>query len=423
MTPLPNIPVRFDRFPLGYVNDIRGWAFDQETIRENKGRLLTLDIDFGSTCTLNCPSCFRKNSSIETAPERPLGFDDLVKVIQEAKTLGLRSVKFLGAGEPFENHGFLDFLRFLKSEDVIPLIFTKGHVLGDDALVARHFGYLGIKTSEALVDALYECGAGIMLGFNSFDDKIQAKMVGAPIEYVGARNRALGLLFERGFADENPTRLALAANPITKANVNEAFDIYRWGRLRNLYVIVTPTMISGRARKEATWTAISPSREELIDLYTRIYLFNIEHGLQTLQQLETEGVSAYAGGHPCNQVSTGMYVTITGTVLSCPGSEIAVEGDVRVNSVAEIWRTSQNRQRAGKYNCGCIAKDGKSIPVGFYDSVLTSVRKALCQLAGRELVVADLKRHVGAPIEEGNAGVDGTRHDRERDATGVTARF
>lgn len=382
MIPLPTIPIRYGRFPPGYINDIRGWAFDQKTIRENAGKLLTLDIDFGSTCTLNCPSCFRKNSSIETAPARGLGFDHLVGIIREAKTLGLRSVKFLGAGEPFENHGFLDFLRFLKSEDVIPLIFTKGHVLGDDTLVKRYFGYLGITTSEALVDALYECDASIMLGFNSFDDKIQAKMVGAPIEYVSARNRALGLLCERGFAKDNPTQLALAANPITKANVSEVFDIYRWGRVRNLYVVATPTMISGRARKEGNWRAITPSREELVDLYAQIYAFNIERGLQTLEQVEKEGISAYAGGHPCNQVSSGMYVTITGKVLSCPGSEIAVEGDVWESSLADVWKTSQNKKRAGTFNCGCIAKDGKSIPNGFYRDVIEAVR---WRVAAKEL--------------------------------------
>ncbi len=373
MRSIPAIPEVYRRFPPDYVNDIRGWAFDRRTIEENVGRLLTLDIDYGSTCTLNCPSCFRKNNSIDKASDRTLGFNDLTKRILEAKQLGLRSVKFLGAGEPFENFGFLDFLRFLKSEGIIPLIFTKGHVLGDDILVKKYFGYLGISTGEALVDALYECGASIMLGFNSFDDKLQAKLVGAPIEYVAARNRSLLMLVDRGFSKPNPTRLALAVNPITKWNISDAFEIYKWGRLRNFYVIVTPTMISGRARKTATWKAITPPYEELVELYTKIYRFNIETGLQTLQQVREEGISAYAGGHPCNQVSTGMYVTLGGTVLSCPGSEVAVEGNVWTTSLAQIWEESNNRKRAGKFNCGCIAKDGKSIPESLYSAVMDQV--------------------------------------------------
>lgn len=371
---VPSIPEVYPgRFPRGLVNDVRGWAFDAQTIKENVGKLLTLDLDFGATCTLNCPSCFRKNNTVDNLSNRTMTFDDLVCVVEDAKKLGLRSVKFLGAGDPFENARFLEFLRFLKSVDVIPLIFTKGHVIGDDDLVRLHFSYLGINTGEALVQALDECGVSIMLGFNSFDDATQAKLVGAPVSYVKARNRALELMVAQGMASGNPTRIALAANPITKWNVAEAYEIYEWGRRRNFYVVVTPTMISGRAKKEATWKAITPSEDELVELYSRIYSFNIETGLQTLEQIEREGISAYAGGHPCNQVSTGMYVTLGGTVLSCPG-EVALEGDIWSADIEQVWAQSNNRNRAGTFNCGCIAKDGKSIPNGLYDRVLARLR-------------------------------------------------
>ncbi len=370
---VPAIPEIFPPFPTGYVNDIRGWAFDEATIRANVGRLLTLDLDFGAVCTLNCPSCFRKNNVVDALSSRTLGFDDLTRLVREAKPLGLRSVKFLGAGDPFENFRFLEFLRFLKDEEIIPLIFTKGHVLGDDSLVERHFGYLDVRTGEQLAAEIDACGASIMLGFNSFDDRTQAKLVGAPVSYVWARNRALELLVARGMNRTNPTRIALAANPITKANIAEAFDIYKWGRRRGFYVIVTPTMISGRARKDATWKAITPSFEELVELYSRIYDFNIEAGLQTLAQIESQGISAYAGGHPCNQVSTGLYVTLGGTVLSCPG-DVSIEGDVWTKGIETIWETSQNYARRGTFNNGCIAKDGKSIPAGLYEAVLDRVR-------------------------------------------------
>ncbi|MEZ5996130.1 MAG: radical SAM protein [Hyphomonadaceae bacterium] len=362
------------RFPAGYVNDVHGWAFDRRTVEENVGKLLTLDMDFGAICTLNCPSCFRKNNTVDSMSGRSLDFDQLVVVVRQALPLGLRSVKFLGAGDPFENARFLEFLRFLRDVDVIPLIFTKGHVIGDDRLVQRHFGYLGVRSGEALVEELDRCGVSIMLGFNSFDDAIQAKLVGAPVTYVAARNRALELLVAQGMASGSPTRIALAANPITKWNLDDASEIYEWGRRRNLYVIATPTMVSGRAKKEATWKAITPSEDELVALYTRIYSFNIDNGLQTLEQVEREGVSAYAGGHPCNQVATGLYVTLGGTVLSCPG-DVAVEGDVWDGGLEQVWLKSRNRnERAGKFNCGCIAKDGKSIPSRLFQRVVHELR-------------------------------------------------
>ncbi len=368
MKSIYDIPEQYQLFPEGYVNDINGWAFSEETIKNNKGCMLTMDLDFGDTCTLNCPSCFRKHNSIDNV-HHALDFDNLTKLVKEAKTLGLRSIKFLGAGEPFENHRFLEFVRFLKGEEIIPLIFTKGHVIGDDRMVKRYFGYLGITTGESLVDELYNCGASIMLGFNSFDDKLQAELVGSGLEYIKARNKTLLMLDERGFADNNPTRLALAINPVTKKNIHEAFDIYKWGRLRNYYAIVTPTMISGRASKTGTWKAINPSSEDLVRLYTNIYQFNIKKGIQTLEQIQQEGISAYAGGHPCNQVSTGLYVTLNGKVLSCPGTETAIEGNIWESSITDIWNQSENRKRSGTFNCGCIAKDGKSIPSFLYKRV------------------------------------------------------
>jgi MoaA/NifB/PqqE/SkfB family radical SAM enzyme len=368
---IPDIPIKFERFPDGYVNDINGWAFDRATVEQNKGKLLTLDIDYGSYCSLNCPACFRKSNSVD-AQKHELKFDDLTSIILQAKELGLRSVKFLGAGDPFENKGFLGFLRFLRDQNVIPLIFTKGHVIGDDAMVARYFGEYGIFTGLELVKELDRCNVSIMLGFNSFDDAVQAKMVGGKKDYIHVRNRALYLLVNQGFAEPNPTRLALAANPITIWNYDEALEIYKWGRVRNMYVVMTPTMISGRA-KDRTWSAVTPSRDKLVSLYTDIYRFNLETNLQTREQIMEEGISSYAGGHPCNQVSTGMYVTLNGVVLSCPGSEENVEGNAWQRPLREIWLNSKNYQRSGTFNCGCIAKDGKSIPNNFYAEVMAQL--------------------------------------------------
>lgn len=368
MRVIPEIPVKFSRFPDNYINDINGWAFDRKTIENNKGKLLTLDIDYGSYCSLNCPACFRKSNSVDNV-KHELQFDNLIDVILQAKKLGLRSVKFLGAGDPFENYGFLKFLRFLKEQDVIPLIFTKGHVIGDNKLVIKYFSEYGIYSGKELVKELNKCNASIMLGFNSFDDAIQAKMVGRKPDYIHIRNRALELLVAEGFNGSNPTRLALAINPITIWNVDEALEIYKWGRVRNLYCIVTPSMISGRA-KDRTWAAITPSRQILLELYSEIYSFNLETNLQTIEQIKEEGISSYAGGHPCNQVATGLYVSLNGKVLSCPGSEENVEGNYWEKSLEEIWFDSMNyKKRSGKFNCGCIAKDGKSIPNKFYEEV------------------------------------------------------
>lgn len=375
---IPNVPVVYKKkFPEDFVNDVNGYAFSKEELQDSFGKLLTLDIDFGNYCSLNCPHCFRRNNKVDLGKSKSMSYDDIVEIIKQAKRLGLKSVKFLGAGEPFEDKRFLEFLRFLKELEVIPLIFTKGHVIGDDGLVKKYYSGYGISTSRELVEELKKVNASILLGFNSFDTETQDKMVGGVKGYTLKRNRALELLVEAGFNKHNPTHLCLAANPITNDNYNEIFEIYKWGRIRNIYVIICPTMVSGRCAKREVWKKITPSSEKLIELYTKIYRFNIKKEIQTLEQIEEEGIAPFAGGHPCNQVACGMYVTLTGTVLRCPGDDTTVFGSIWKESLKHIWLKSENSDRAGTFNCGCPPKLGKSIPYNLFTEVMTKLKTSL----------------------------------------------
>ncbi len=373
---IPKVPIVYkNKFPKNLVNDVNGWAFSEKELQANLGKVLTLDIDFGNFCTLNCPHCFRRNNKVDFGKKKLMNYDDIVNLVKEGKKLGLKSVKFLGAGEPFQNKRFLEFLRELKRLDVIPLIFTKGHVIGDDAEVEKWNSHYGISTGEELVEELKKVNASILLGFNSFDTKIQDKMVGGVKGYTLKRNRALGLLVKAGFNKHNPTHLCLVTAPITNENYNEIFEIYKWGRVRNLYVAACPTMVSGRCADIWAWHKITPSSKKLIDLYTKIYKFNIKKGIQTLKQIEKEGIASYAGGHSCNQVACGMYVTLTGIVLRCPGDDVTVFGDIWKKSLKDIWLKSENYGRAGTFNCGCPPKWGKSIPYNLFTDVMLNLEK------------------------------------------------
>lgn len=373
----PNVPIVYPgKFPKDFKNDLNGWNFTKEELEKNKGKILTLDIDFGNVCSLNYPHCFRRDNKIDFGKGNPLSYEETLQLIRDAKKLGLKSVKFLGAGEPFENKRFIEFLRFLKEMDVIPLIFTKGHIIGDDKLAKFWNSDYGISNSKELIEELKKVNASILLGFNSFDTEKQDKMVGGIKGYTLKRNHTLELLAEAGFNKSNPTRLCLAANPVTHENYDEMFEIYRWGRVRNFYIIVCPTMVSGRCAETKAWKKITPSQEELIDLYVQIYKFNIKKGIQTLKQIEEEGISAYAGGCPCHQVACGMYITLGGIVLRCPGDDITVFGDIREKSLKEIWMNSENYKRAGIFNCGCPPKMGKTFDYDFFKRVLSKLKES-----------------------------------------------
>jgi len=387
---IPEIPKVFSgKFPQGFVNDVHGWAFPRnkvkETLIDGTPKLLTLDIDFGLQCSLNCPHCFRRSVNLNDLKQDAMTYEETISMLKEAKDLGLESIKFLGAGEPFENKKFLDFLIDLKKLGIIPCIFTKGHVIGDDELVKRYYSQHGITTGKQLVEKLKELDVSILLGFNSFDTETQNKMVAKDgvcgvKNYTQKRNKALKLLLDAGFNKTNPTRLSLISAPITPDNIDEIFEIYKWGRERNLYVVGTPTMVSGRGADQKKCQEEIYGKEhfeeELIKLYTKIYIWNIKKGLMTLKQLQEEGVSAYAGCHPCNQSSCGMYVTLKGKVIRCPGRDDEQSTfceDIRKSNVKKVWHSSENYKRAGTFNNHCPAKDGKTIPTRLYSEVLKNV--------------------------------------------------
>jgi hypothetical protein len=310
--------------------------------------------------------------------------------MKQGKELGLKSVKFLGAGEPFEQPELLRFLEDLRSLEIKAAIFTKGYVLGNDELTEKYFGSskYGIRTADELIGRLRELDVSILLGFNSFrrniqEDFVRVKEVDGK-DFVELRDKALINLVKAGFnefVEGQATRLALIVAPIKPENVEEVYDIYTWGRVRNIYVLSCPTTYSGKGKDE-----LAREREEfnfegylrdLKNLYVKIYTWNIREGLMTVEQFEEEGVSLYPGCHPCNQVAAGFYITLKGKVIRCPGRDgddwVTID-DIRKSTLRDVWVSSQNYNLA-LTNKHCIARDGIFFekPEEFYSDIKSGV--------------------------------------------------
>lgn len=371
-------PVFPKKFPKGYLNNVEGWGISRKYLHgklpDGTYKLLTLDIDFGSACSLACPHCFRKSKMLDNS-RAPLSYTEMLRLMEDAKKLGLQSVKFLGAGEPFENPEFLGFLTELHALGIKPDVFTKGHVIGDDELARKYNRRYGISSGLVLAERLKELNVSILLGFNSFRRNIQEAFVGGERarvrNYVALRDQALLNLVAAGLNEYHggkATQLAMIVAPIKPENIAEVFTIYKWGRVRNIYTLSCPTTYSGLGineyKREHKITNFDEYIAALKNLYTRIYLWNIEKGLISLKQFKEEGVSLYPGCHPCNQVAAGMYITLKGKVIACPGrSDAQWEGisDIRTSTLRDVWRNSLGYSLAkqkNKFNFNCIARDG-----------------------------------------------------------------
>jgi len=373
---LPKIREKFDRFPPGYVNDVNGWTFDREEIKKAKemGSLLTLDVDLPGkgVCRLHCAHCFRKHPDFNK--ERRLGLDEVAKHLRDAKKMGLRSVKLIGPAEPLEDPHLFPFLEMIRNLGVVPLIFTKGHPIGDDALAMKHYKMDG----RALLRKLQEYNVSILLGTTSFNPEIEDRVVRRE-GYHAIRHEAILRLVEAGFNDFIPghaTRLAFVLTPVMPENIDEAFEIYNWAKLRNIQPVIAPTMIAGGARKMLERLVVGEA--ELLGLYVKINLWAIERGMMSFEELVEQGIAAYAGGAPCNQVGAGAFLRGDGKLLRCPGDDYTVLGNLREQNIEGIWNDSENLKKyAGMYNNGCPPKEGISFPPDFFRKVMGELRKRL----------------------------------------------
>jgi len=377
----PNVPVKFPgRFPEGHVNDVKGWNFSQKELTEaaGGGRMLTMDLDMGGglNCSLRCGHCINKELRPMLEQGDLLSGEEVKRVVMEAKALGLRSVKIIGPGEPLEERSLLAFLDFLAGNGITPLIFTKATALGMDSMARKIHG----MKPDMLARRLREYDVSILFGATSFQPETEAMIVGQKW-YPRARNRAMERLVDAGFNDfvpGQPTSLAVIFNPITRLNVDEAFDFYAWARVRHIYVVSSPTMITGPCAREEAYRRMTPPESELLDLYVKINLWAIGRGIVTVNELAREGIAAYAGARPCQQVGAGLFVRRDGLALRCPGDGVSIQGNVRERGLADIWRSSENYSRyLGMINVGCPPKLGKSIPEGFLEKVLDTVRERL----------------------------------------------
>ena len=244
--------------------------------------------------------------------------------------------------------------------------------MGNDQEAKRIFGGYGIKDARELAAYLHDHKVSIMLGFQSFNPEIQDALVGRK-GHTQVRNQALENLVAEGWQEDSPSRLCLCNAPVTQATQEDAFDIHVFARERGLYSVAALSMTSGKQFNHKFLNVIDLTHTQKEELFTRIYSWNIERGIQTLDQIEEEGISAMPGSHPCNQVATGLYVTANGEVVRCPGFNQSL-GNVREENVRNIWERSENFRRAGTFNCGCPPKEGVTLPNDLFEKVLKNLR-------------------------------------------------
>ena len=334
------------QMPPHYGFTMRGWDFDSGQVNTAIIQRLMLNPAFElspNICPWNCSFCFTE--SVENLQDRKrrhldeMSLDEKLALIDQAAKLGARSINIVGAGEPTVDPHLKRYLQRMADHGVTPILYTEA-----STKLGQH----------SFAQELYEYGTTIVVKVNSlvnadYQDSVvrgTSEKIGMPKgSFLEARNRALDVLLDVGFADESPTRLAFDTI-ICRENLEEIEDIHRYARHHNIFVLFVNYLPSGRTR-DGHKDEIS--LKDLLTVYGR--LSEIDH-----QEfgIERDTIFPYAGCVPCTIRGLGVLVTIQGDVYDCPGKSQKL-GNLREDSLQAVWERAADITRS--FDGGCYPRE------------------------------------------------------------------
>lgn len=347
-----------------FYNQIAGWWFEDQQILDasSQGRLLTLDLDIGKACDLACPFCFAETQCPSTKGYVKRTVHRAKQILDEAKALGCRSIKIVGAGEPFLFPGLLEVLEYCQSINITPVIFTGGHVLGNDTKAKKIFGHSGIKTALGLAQRVADLGCSVIVKFLTFDANLQHELVGNPnFDFVSDRDQGIINLIKVGLNSGTPTRLGVDCL-LLKSNIDEAVELFSFWNSLNVFCVLNTSMECGRT-ESARHNPEVVSSDEALKVAVALYRYCLERGIPFDRK-----ISPYFCSPVCSQLNHGLFIGDNNDIKACPGGPSI--GTYAAGELATIWENNPFRVRyAGQVQHHCISRCGLTYHSNFEEQV------------------------------------------------------
>lgn len=297
--------------PIGIGAVLNGWQYGSASVLDF--RAMT------EKCPHNCFHCFTDKR------KKTLSYEDITRVITEAKDLGFKGINYLGEGEPTIDNDFFDIIEFTSDEaGLVPIVFT------DAATMLRDNNFVG---------RLYDSGASVCPKCDSlFNAEYQNWVVnsdgdwhpeGYNKRYFRQRNGALDRLMAWGFATPsfyNKDNTSLGFDMVvTKRNVDEVEKTLRYCRDNNIWIAFSTYLPAGRCSRRDFDDSLTLSKEELTKMRATVQRVDAEYGFN-------HPIFNNFATFPCVEF---MQVYGNGDVSPCPGNETIV-GNVRTSSLKDL---------------------------------------------------------------------------------------
>ncbi len=297
------------KVPLGIGAVIKGWNISEEHFRNTN--LLPV-VDFRAmtdACSWDCFHCFTEKQ------KKTLTLKEIKNVINQLAEMKTKTIDFLGEGEPTLDKDFFEIIEYTASKGIQPVIFTDAATkLRDRDFVRR------IKKSGASI-----CPKCDSLWNKEYQNWVVGDKTG---RYFDQRNEALKLLIEEGFnkvEKDGVTRLGFVM-VVSKKNMHEVEKTLRYCREKNLWVVFSFFLPSGRSgKKDFSGKPLMLQKEEK----------------QKIQEIVKKVDQEYGFSHDIlNNFMTSRCVEFMciygdGRVSPCAGNEQLV-GNVKTDTIKEL---------------------------------------------------------------------------------------
>jgi len=342
---------------------IEGWHFGKEEYEKahQENKLVKLVTELSNVCNLSCEGCFTKkvNGSWNKRTKKRLpdeqDYNTQIALIDEADSLGIKTVDIVGAGEPTLDHNFERFINYVLGKEKYVVVFTHG---GSSKIV----DYATQWKDKNLI---------FFVKLWSRNSELQNKYVNSSIEgYAQKRDTILDKLIELEYnsgreliVDGIPhqtTRIG-ADILVMKSNYDEIPDLFRFCRRHNIMPEIKTYIPEGPTRfaHEIASQVYSLEKSEKLrkEEVTPNDFLKLRKQLEKIDQ-EEFGISklnvVYPQGSKCTQSMGALYTTIQGDIRSCVGSHMSYGTYIpNRNILKSILEKRKKNERVG---FGCVPR-------------------------------------------------------------------
>ncbi len=306
-------------------------------------------------CNLRCETCWRleKKENPNEGSVEELSFDEMARLMRDARSLGARELDLTGGGEPFSRKDIFELLSIAKQLGFWVTLTTNGTLLNDEKL--KNLVSLGLDD--------------ITFSFDGATPRTNDSIRGTGV-FARTRDAFMALQDAKSAAGA-ALPIVRIAFVVTSRNYREVPAMVRFAKRHGVSAIQFSTLLGWSTNshlsmaqvpgKPALWERALGRKAPLAYLKEGARLAE-SAGIRTnLPSLIRHGFSAHAQPRFCFAPWEMLFVNSRGTALACCILASFYEnelGNVRNTPLEELWRSGKMREfrerlASGQFYNGC----------------------------------------------------------------------